>query len=262
MADLLKKGQALKELNKLQDTIYKTHHFIYRVFAKLDNPVDWQHFGSTWVFNHHFGGFLEGVSYEDALKLHLSDFDMAVETNEFLLEELFTKIPSIQEKVPSVGDGPYERKEGHLRVFEMKLKDLLESEVGKEVLNPPPPPKPKSDLEAFLAESGGFVQKDYSCLKDLDLDIDLCFVESLRVHRRVWSNLPPKIFSKYYWKHSPSYIGKDNVKLIFDGLEETAMDSFNFGRMKPTVTIEEAVAGNWAEAAFAPDVGEPVALEF
>lgn len=249
----------LKDLNNLRETFYKAHLFIHKAFFKLENLVDWQHFGSTWVFKHNFKSFLEGVSHEEALKLKNSDFDMAVESNEFLLEELFTKIPSIQEKVPSVGKDVYERKDGHLRVFEFKLKDLLESDVGKDVLNPLPPPKPKNELEAFLAESVRFPQKDYSCLKDLDLDIDLCFVESLSVHRKVWNNIPPKIFSKYYWKHSPSYIGKDNVKLIFDSLEETAAESFNLRRMKSSATGEVAP---WADAAFAPDVGEPVALEF
>ena len=249
----------LKDLNDLHETFYKVQLFIYKAFSKLENPVDWQHFGSTWVFNHNFKSFLEGVSYEEALKLKNSDFDMAVESNEFLLEELFTKIPSIQEKVPSVGKDVYEGKDGHLRVFEFKLKDLLESSVGKEVLEPPQRSIPKSDVEFFLETVTKSPKIHYAPLKDLDLDIDLCFVESLSVHRKVWNNIPPKIFSKYYWKHSPSYIGKDDVKLIFNSLEETAAESFNFRRIQPSATGEVAP---WADAAFAPDVGEPVALEF
>ncbi len=249
----------LKDLNDLLETFYKAHLFIYKAFSKLENPVDWQHFGSTWVFTHNFKSFLEGASHKEALKLKNSDFDMAMESNEFLLEELFTKIPSIQEKVPSVGKDVYERKDGHLRVFEFKLKDLLESSVGREVLEPPQRSTPKSDVELFLEIATKSPKIHYAPLKDLDLDIDLCFVESLSVHRRVWNNLPPKIFSKYYWKHSPSYIGKDNVKLIFDSLEETAAESFNLRRMKSSITAEFAP---WVDGAFAPDAGEPVALEF
>ena len=207
MATLKKVTSHLDDLYKRQDYLWQVSKFCKLLFGSLDTKTDIVNIGSSRMFVEYVGAFQKlgnPTLMEDLLK---SDMDFAIQHNQFLLEELFDEFPSIKAKSKEVS---YEGGDHHLKVYEISLEDLVKSPRGEILM--------ENYQKEFRSLVG--VTEPFHLFEQFPwIDLDIVFVEDIEAIRKIWNLMNPDIFATHLWKHSPYYLGKEEVRKIFDMFE-------------------------------------------
>ena len=197
----------LDNLYKRQDYLWQVTKFCRILFGSLDTKTDIVNIGSSRMFVEYVGAFQKLGSptlMEDLLK---SDMDFAIQHNQFLLEELFDEFPSIKAKSKEVS---YEGGDRRLKVYEISLEDLVKSPRGEILI--------KNYQKEFRSLEGDL--KPFHLFEQFPwINLDIIFVEDIEAIRKIWDLMNPDIFAAHLWKHSPYYLGKEEVRKFFDMFE-------------------------------------------
>lgn len=221
-------------LYEQQDTFYGAHKFLRKFLSNLRSETHPVMFGSAMMLVRNSSAF-EMHTKDPHKGFEDSDIDVAIPADEQLLERLFEEVPSVTLKL---GEKSYKDEFRVMRVYETTLGDLFDSPLGKRISE-----RLSKDM---------FLSKDLTkkVLADRSRQVDFVVVEDTDRVERVWDNLNPEIFVKYYWKKGPNYIGKEDVKKIFNSLDSLA-------RRPKTRIYGENPVGEWIAAA--PEPGEGLA---
>jgi len=195
-------------------------------------------------FADHFYHTCKWQTREDAEKLlRSSDVDIAGEFDDFLLEELQSRVPELVEKQAVNEDGEYQTGVLLRSVHECTFGDLVKGFPNHIYVDA----VKEAAAYHFLAEVPD--------LKALDNTVvQLLSVRKTSLVETIWGNLDANFFVKNLWKKSPSYLGKEYVRQFFNHLEKVAWKSSPYAKVdKIYTTTGNLVAG------VVPDWGAPVA---
>lgn len=160
--------------------------------------------------------FFEAVSRlptDTALSiLESSDIDLAVQLDPFSLENLQLYVPELIEK-EETEEGSYGPRELLKSVYECNLGDLKKNF----------PDLFERSYDSFANHYERSERLSWREDKLLQTKVQLLSVRDMEAVTTIWSELPVATFVKYFWKHSPSFIGKDALRGTFESLERVAL---------------------------------------